>query len=62
MYRIPTNERRREMSEKGFVWVKDKAGNEFVCKVEDLKDPKKVSEGDLKNCIDDASRAINIGD
>jgi hypothetical protein len=50
------------MSEKGFVWVKDKAGNEFVCKVEDLKDPKKVSEGDLKNCIDDASRAINIGD
>jgi hypothetical protein len=26
------------MAEKGFVWVKDKAGNEFVCKVEDLKD------------------------
>jgi len=50
------------MAEQGFVWVKDKAGNEFVCKVEDLKDPKKVSKEDLVNCIDDASRAINIGD
>ncbi len=50
------------MAEQGFVWVKDKVGNEFVCKVEDLKDPKKVNEEDLKNCVDDASRAINIGD
>jgi len=39
-----------------------KAGNEFVCQVADLKNPKKGSEGDLKNCLDDASRAINIGD
>lgn len=50
------------MAEQGFVWVKDKAGNEYVCRVADLQDPKKVSEEDLKNCIDDASRAINIGD
>jgi hypothetical protein len=50
------------MAEKGFVWVKDRAGNEYVCKVEDLKDPKKVGKDELKNCIDDASRAINIGD
>jgi len=50
------------MTEKGFVRVKDKAGNEFVCRVEDLKDPKKVNQEDLKDCIDDASRAINIGD
>jgi hypothetical protein len=50
------------MAEKGFVWVKDKAGNEFVCHIDDLKDPKKISAADLKNCIDDASRAINIGD
>ena len=40
-----------------FVWVKDKAGNEYVCNAEYLKDPKKVSEDDLKNCIDDASVA-----
>ena len=50
------------MAEKGFVWVKDRAGNEYVCRVEDLKDPKKVSKEELTNCIDDASRAINIGD
>ena len=50
------------MSEKGFVWVKDKAGNEFVCHIDDLKDPKNISDEDLKNCIDDASRPINIGD
>ena len=40
-----------------FVWVKDKAGNEYVCNVEYLKDPKNVSEEDLKNCVDDASVA-----
>ena len=38
-----------------FVWVKDKAGNEFVCSAEYLKDPKNVSEEELKNCVDDAS-------
>ena len=48
--------------EKRFVWVTDKSGNEYVCRVMDLKDPKNVSEEDLENCIDDASRAINIGD
>ena len=38
-----------------FVWVKDRAGNEYVCSAEYLKDPKNVSEEDLKNCVDDAS-------
>ncbi|MDY6879617.1 MAG: hypothetical protein V2J25_12060 [Desulfatiglans sp.] len=38
-----------------FVWVKDKAGNEYVCSAEYLKDPKNISEEDLKNCVDDAS-------
>ena len=54
--------RRRKMAEQGFVWVKDKAGNEFVCHVTDLKDPKNVSEEDLKNCLDDATIGVNIGD
>ena len=40
-----------------FVWVKDKAGNEYVCNAEYLKDPKNISEEDLKNCVDDASVA-----
>jgi hypothetical protein len=48
--------------EQRFVWVKDKAGNEYVCRVMDLKDPKKVEDEDLKNCLDDASRALPIGD
>ena len=38
-----------------FVWVKDRAGNEYVCNVEYLKDPKNVSEDELRNCVDDAS-------
>jgi hypothetical protein len=37
-----------------FVWVKDKAGNEFVCPIEALKDPKKATDAELKNCVDDA--------
>ena len=53
---------KQEVHEQRFVWVKDKSGNEFVCRVMDLKDPKNVSEDDLKNCVDDASRAINVGD
>jgi hypothetical protein len=51
-----------ETHEQRFVWVKDKAGNEYVCRIMDLKDPKNISEEDLKNCVDDASRGINIGD
>ena len=38
-----------------FVWVKDRAGNEYVCSAEFLKDPKNISEEELKNCVDDAS-------
>lgn len=37
------------------VWVKDKAGNEFICPIDVLKDPKNATEDELKNCIDDAS-------
>jgi hypothetical protein len=38
-----------------FVWVKDKAGNEFVCELGALKDPKNVSDEELKDCVDDAT-------
>jgi hypothetical protein len=50
------------MPEKGWVWVNDKAGNLFVCKVDDLKDPKDVSDEELKDCMDDATMGVNIGD
>jgi len=56
------SKKEKKMAEQGFVWVKDKAGNEFVCHVTDLKDPKDVSEEELKNCLDDASMGVNIGD
>lgn len=48
--------------EQRFVWVKDKSGNEYVCRVMDLKDPKNIDDADLENCMDDASMAIPIGD
>jgi hypothetical protein len=40
---------------KNMVWVKDKAGNEYVCDLSALEDPKKLSEEEKKHCIDDAS-------
>ena len=51
-----------EEHEQRLVWVHDNAGNEYVCRVMDLKDPSRVSDDDLKNCVDDGSRAINVGD
>ena len=42
-------------SRKNMVWVKDKAGNEFVCDASSLKDPKNVSQDELKDCVDDAT-------
>jgi len=36
------------------VWVKGKAGNEFLWAVDALKDPKNGSKEELKNCIVDA--------
>jgi hypothetical protein len=50
------------MVEQGFVWVKDKSGNEYVCKKEDLKDPKQLSEEELKQCMEEAKMGVNIGD
>ena len=38
-----------------YVRVKDFAGNEFVCPIEALKNPKEVSEEVLDNCVDNAT-------
>ncbi|MCB2190536.1 MAG: hypothetical protein KQI62_03175 [Deltaproteobacteria bacterium] len=48
--------------EKGFVWVKDKAGNQFICPVDALKDPKDATQAELSSCIDDAKAGVAIGD
>jgi hypothetical protein len=44
------------MSDEPLVWVKDNAGNRFLCPLEALRDPNSVSEEQKKNCVDDASR------
>ena len=44
------------------VWVKDKKGNEFICPMEALKDPKKATKEELKDCVEDGSMGVNIGD
>jgi hypothetical protein len=41
------------------VWVKDNAGNRFLCPMEALRDPNSVSEEEKKNCVDDASRLLD---
>jgi hypothetical protein len=38
-----------------YVRVKDMAGNEFVCPIGALKNPKDVSDEELENCVDDAT-------
>ena len=35
-----------------FVKVKDMAGNEFVCPLNELRDVKNVSEEELESCFD----------
>lgn len=38
------------------VWVKDDAGNRFICPLDALRDPNTVSEEEKRHCVDDASR------
>jgi hypothetical protein len=38
-----------------YVKVKDMAGNEFVCPIDALKNPRELSEVELENCVDDAT-------
>jgi hypothetical protein len=37
-----------------YVRVKDMAGNEFLCPLDSLKDPKDMSEEDMELCVDNA--------
>jgi hypothetical protein len=41
------------------VWVKDNAGNRFLCPMEALMNPNSVTEEEKKNCVDDASRLLD---
>ena len=43
--------------EKKDLWVrvKDGAGNDFICPLDALKDPKTATEEELDNCVDNAT-------
>lgn len=47
---------------KKFVWVKDDAGNKFICPVEALIDPNKATEEELKECVNSALLGGDVGD
>jgi len=49
------------MNDKPLVWVKDNAGNRFLCPASSLMDPNSVSEEQKANCVDDASRLSDPG-
>ena len=43
-----------ENQETLYVKVKDMAGNDFVCPLDELKDPTSISDAELENCVEDA--------
>lgn len=45
-----------------FVWVTDKKGNQFICPMDALKDPKHATKEELASCVDEAKMGVNIGD
>ena len=45
-----------------YVWVKDRAGNEYACPVNALKKPDELTDAECAKCLDDASRALPVGD
>jgi hypothetical protein len=44
-----------------YVWVKDKAGNEYACPIDALKKPHELSDDEKNACVDDATRGP-VGD
>lgn len=50
------------MASEVYVRVSDRAGNEFLCPLSKLRDPKNMSEEDLENCVDEAVAQRYAGD
>jgi hypothetical protein len=44
----------KESQETLYVKVKDFAGNDFVCPLDELRDPTSISEAEMENCVEDA--------
>jgi len=47
---------------KPFVRVTDGAGNDWLCPIEALKDPKDATDDELNSCVDDATVGRYAGD
>jgi len=45
---------KKEKEKNPLVWVKDNAGNLYICPLNDLRDPNVVSEDEKSRCINDA--------
>ena len=42
-----------------YVRVEDRAGNQYICPVEALKDPARATEEELENCFDSVEEAFS---
>lgn len=42
-----------------FILVKDGAGNEFVCRIQDLKNPNSLSDEEKKRCYSNVADAAD---
>ncbi|MEW6138768.1 MAG: hypothetical protein AB1733_11095 [Thermodesulfobacteriota bacterium] len=40
------------------IRVNDKAGNEYLCPVEELRDPKNITQEELRYCFDSTQEAF----
>lgn len=49
------------VSKNTLVWVKDNKGNECVCHLSQLKDPRKAPKEEFPNCVDSGSAAYDPG-
>jgi hypothetical protein len=47
---------------RSFVRVTDRAGNDFVCPIDALRNPDSLTDDELDNCVDDATVGRYAGD
>jgi hypothetical protein len=38
-----------------YIRVKDETGNDYVCPIDSLTDPEKVTQEELENCVDEGT-------
>jgi DNA-binding transcriptional regulator YiaG len=57
----PKNEEPAD-KEKEWVWVKDRAGNRFMCPISALRDPGKLSREDMARCLNVGKATPKLND